>query len=443
MPEITGVLPHSRAARAGVLEGDWLLEINGHPIRDVLDYRFRLADPTVALKLHRGPDILEITIRKGTYDDIGLEFGTPLMDKKHRCENGCLFCFIDQNPPGMRDTIYFKDDDSRLSFLHGNYVTLTNLHDEDIDRIIEMHISPVNVSVHATNPELRVKMMKNKRAGKVLDYLGRLAGAGITLRGQIVLCRGLNDGAELERSMRDLAAYWPAMDSVSVVPVGLTAHRHGLYPLEPFTPEECGAVIRQIERFNEAFGECHEAEDGGPARLFYASDEFYIKSGTPLPDNDFYGDYTQIDNGVGMLTSLIHEFGLALSMAEDDELAAVNRTVSVATGEAAYSTIAALAERLMSRCPGLTVRVYPVKNEFFGGQVTVTGLLTGGDILRQLAGEELGECLYLSRTTLRAEGDLFLDNMPPEALSEKLGVPLEFVDNDGGALFDALTGIEY
>ena len=233
MPEITGVLPHSRAARAGVKEGDWLLEINGHPIRDVLDYRFRLADSRVTLKLHRGPEILEVTVKKNEYDDIGLEFGTPLMDKKHRCENGCLFCFIDQNPPGMRDTIYFKDDDSRLSFLHGNYVTLTNLKDEDIDRIIEMHISPVNVSVHATNPELRVKMMKNRHAGEVLRYLGRLADAGITLRGQIVLCRGLNDGEELERTMRDLSAYWPAMDSVSVVPVGLTAHRHGLYPLEP------------------------------------------------------------------------------------------------------------------------------------------------------------------------------------------------------------------
>ena len=316
MPEITGVLPRSRAAKAGILAGDWLLEINGHPIRDVLDYRFRLAEPTVTLRLHRGPDIIETTIRKGTYDDIGLEFGTPLMDKKQRCENGCLFCFIDQNPPGMRDTIYFKDDDSRLSFLHGNYVTLTNMKDEDIDRIIEMHISPVNVSVHATNPELRVKMMKNKRAGKVLSYLGRLAAAGITLRGQIVLCRGLNDGDELERSMRDLSAYWPAMDSVSVVPVGLTAHRHGLYPLEPFTPEECGAVIRQIDRFNEAFGETHRTDDGSPARIFFASDEFYVKSGTPLPDDAYYGDYLQIDNGVGMLSSLIHEFRSALALAE-------------------------------------------------------------------------------------------------------------------------------
>ena len=227
MVEITGVLPHSRAARAGVVAGDILLEINSHRINDVLDYRFRLADEVVVLKLHRGPERIEVKIKKDTYDDIGLEFGTPLMDKKHRCENGCIFCFIDQNPKGMRETIYFKDDDSRLGFLHGNYITLTNLHDEDIDRIIEMHISPVNVSVHTTNPELRIKMMKNKRAGEVLSYLDRLAEAGTVLRGQIVLCRGINDGEELERSMRDLSKYYPKMDGVSGVPAGLTAHRDG------------------------------------------------------------------------------------------------------------------------------------------------------------------------------------------------------------------------
>ena len=435
MPEITGVLPHSRAARAGIAVGDYLCEINGHPIRDVLDYRFRLAEERVTLKLHRGPDLINITIKKGLYDDIGLEFGTPLMDKKHRCENGCLFCFIDQNPPGMRDTIYFKDDDSRLSFLHGNYVTLTNLHDEDIDRIIEMRISPVNVSVHTTNPDLRVKMMKNKRAGKVLEYLGRLADAGITLRGQIVLCRGLNDGAELDRSMRDLAAYWPAMDSVSVVPVGLTAHRHKLYPLEPFTPEECAAVIQQIDTFNESFGREHAGDDGEPARLFFASDEFYVRSRTPLPDDAYYGDYTQIDNGVG-----IHEFRLSLSLLTEDDTA-VQREVSVATGEAAYEVIRMLADELTARCPGLTVHVYGVKNRFFGGQVTVTGLLTGGDLVSGLAGLPLGETLYLSRTTLRAEGDLFLDGMTPAALSEALGVPVRFVENDGGCLCDALLGL--
>ena len=420
MVEITGVLPHSRAARAGIRAGDILLEINSHAIRDVLDYRFRLAEDVVVLKLHRGADLLDIKIKKDTYDDIGLEFGTPLMDKKHRCENGCIFCFIDQNPKGMRETIYFKDDDSRLSFLHGNYITLTNLHDEDIDRIIEMHISPVNVSVHATNPELRVKMMKNKRAGDVLRYLRRLADAGIKLRGQIVLCRGINDGEELSRSMTDLASYAPALDSVSVVPAGLTAHREGLYPLEPFTPDECAAVIDQIEAFNASL----------PERLFFASDEFYLRCGRPLPEDEYYGEYCQIENGVGMLTSFGTEFSSIMKTLDDDEKR-VKREISVATGEAAYDFIRDLTEKLTAECPDLTVHVYPVKNNFFGGQVTVTGLLTGQDLAGQLAGRALGETLYLSRTTLRAEGDLFLCGMSPEELSEKLGVNIEFISNDG------------
>ena len=420
MVEITGVLPHSRAARAGIRAGDILLEINSHAIRDVLDYRFRLAEDVVVLKLHRGADLLDIKIKKDTYDDIGLEFGTPLMDKKHRCENGCIFCFIDQNPKGMRETIYFKDDDSRLSFLHGNYITLTNLHDEDIDRIIEMHISPVNVSVHATNPELRVKMMKNKRAGDVLRYLRRLADAGIKLRGQIVLCRGINDGEELSRSMTDLASYAPALDSVSVVPAGLTAHREGLYPLEPFTPDECAAVIDQIEAFNASL----------PERLFFASDEFYLRCGRPLPEDEYYGEYCQIENGVGMLTSFGTEFSSIMKTLDDDEKR-VKREISIATGEAAYDFIRDLTEKLTAECPDLTVHVYPVKNNFFGGQVTVTGLLTGQDLAGQLAGRTLGEALYLSRTTLRAEGDLFLCGMSPEELSEKLGVNIEFISNDG------------
>lgn len=431
MVEITGVLPHSRAARAGIRAGDVLLEINSHAIGDVLDYRFRLAEDVVILKLHRGADLLEVRIKKDTYDDIGLEFGTPLMDKKHRCENGCIFCFIDQNPKGMRDTIYFKDDDSRLSFLHGNYITLTNMRDEDIDRIIEMHISPVNVSVHSTNPELRVKMMKNKRAGEVLRYLRKLADAGIKLRGQIVLCRGINDGEELTRSMTDLAAYYPALDSVSVVPAGLTAHREGLFHLEPFTPDECAAVIDQIEAFNATLEE----------RLFFASDEFYLKCGRPLPDDEYYGEYCQIENGVGMLTSFGTEFDSMMKTLDDDEKL-VQREISVATGEAAYDFIAQKIEKLTAVCPNLTCHVYKVKNRFFGGEVTVTGLLTGQDFAQQLAGQNLGETLYLSRTTLRAEGDLFLCGMSPDELSETLGVNIEFIENDGSELCLKLLGID-
>lgn len=435
MVEITGVLPHSRADRHGIKAGDILLEINGCAINDVLDYRFRLAEDVVVLKLHRGPDIMEVKIKKSTYDDIGLEFGTPLMDKKHRCENKCIFCFIDQNPPGMRDTIYFKDDDSRLSFLHGNYITLTNLHDEDIDRIIEMHISPVNVSVHTTNPELRVMMMKNKRSGEVLSYLRRLADAGTKLRGQIVLCRGINDGIELDRTMRDLAEYYPSLDSVSIVPAGLTAHREGLFRLEPFTEEECAAVIKQIA----AFGDACEAELG--ERIFYASDEFYVKSGTPLPADEYYGEYAQIENGVGMLSSFASEFH-AMRKTLDREEKAVERKVSVATGEASYGFMRGLIEELQQECPNFKCRVYCVKNTFFGGQVTVTGLLTGRDLAEQLAGCDLGETLYLSRTTLRSQGDLFLCGMTPDELSEKLDVPLCFTENDGGEFLLKLLGLE-
>ena len=311
MVTITDVLPKSRAAKAGIQAGDILLSINGHEIRDVLDYRFYLTERDVTLSIHRGPELIEARIHKQEYDDIGLDFETPLMDKKHSCENKCVFCFIDQLPKGMRKTLYFKDDDSRLSFLHGHYITLTNLQARDIQRIIDMHISPVNVSVHTTNPELRVKMMKNKRSGEVLSYLKMLADAGITLCCQIVLCKGLNDGEELKRTMRDLAALAPAMESTSVVPAGLTKFRDGLYPLEPFTREECREVIETITAFGD---ECKEALG---SRLFFPSDEFYLTAELPLPEDDFYEGYMQIENGVGMLTDMRDRKSTRLNSSHD------------------------------------------------------------------------------------------------------------------------------
>ena len=435
MVKITGVLERSKAYAAGLRAGDILLDINGREIRDVLDYRFHLASKNVTLRVHRDADILEFNISKAEYDDIGLEFETPLMDKKHRCENGCIFCFIDQNPKGMRESIYFKDDDSRLSFLHGNYITLTNLHREDIDRIIEMHISPVNVSIHTTNPELRVKMMKNKRSGEVLDYLRILAEAGTKLRGQIVLCKGINDGAELDRSLRDLTDYYPALDSVSVVPAGLTGFRHGLYPLEAFTPEDSRRVIEQVTRFGdecvERFGE----------RIFYVSDEFYVNGGVPLPEYDFWGEFTQIENGVGMLSSFSHEFEMIAETFTEEELA-IERKVSVATGEAAYETMKKVCDSLSAMAPNLCVNLYKIKNNFFGGAVTVTGLLTGRDLVDSLSGKELGEELYLSRTMLRAEGDLFLCGMSPEEVEKELNVKITFVENDGAEFALKLLALE-
>lgn len=437
MVKIREVLPDGIAARSGILSNDTLVSINGHEIRDVLDYRFYLTDTTVRLALERDGKPYTVRITKGEYDDIGLDFETPLMDKKHTCANRCVFCFIDQLPKGMRETLYFKDDDDRLSFLHGNYVTLTNLHDADIERLITMHISPVNVSVHTTNPELRVKMMKNKRAGEVLSYLDRLADAGIALCTQIVLCKGLNDGAELDRTMHDLAALHPSLRSCAIVPVGLTKHRENLYPLETFTPEECAAVIEQVNRFGDA---CLSAYG---TRLFYCSDEFYVRAGLPLPSEDYYEDYSQIENGVGMLTSLESEFDFELDYLEES-LAHFRapRTVSVATGTAAFEHISALCRRLESRVEGLSIRVYRIVNRFFGESVTVAGLLTGKDVCEQLADKELGDELLFPAVMLRADGDIFLDDMSPAQLSERLGgIHVRPSPSDGAELVKLLLGV--
>ncbi len=427
----------SRAAKAGLRAGDVLVSIGGHEIEDVLDYRFYLADSLVILACERDGKPFTVTIRKGEYDDIGLGFDTPLMDKKHSCRNGCVFCFIDQLPKGLRESLYFKDDDARLSFLHGNYITLTNLRDKDIDRIIGMHISPINVSVHTTNPELRVEMMKNKRAGEVLSYLDRLAAAGIRICAQIVLCKGINDGVELERSLRDLAKLAPALSSVSVVPAGLTRFRDGLYPLDPFTPEEARAVIGQVN----AFGEACLAECG--TRLFYCADELYLKAGLPIPAADYYEEYSQIENGVGMLRSLMDEFEDEIAYIEElgaESHPKTERTVSLATGAAAYDTMCRLARLLETKIPRLHIHVYRIINRFFGESITVAGLLTGHDLAEQLQDKPLGEALLLSSDTLRADGDLFLCGMTREELSEKLRVPLSFCSSDGRELVAALLG---
>ena len=439
MVKITAVEPHSRAAARDVRPGDILVSINGEEITDVLDYRFHLASNIIKLKLIRGGEEVTATIHKQQYDDIGLDFETPLMDKKHTCANRCIFCFIDQLPRGLRDTLYFKDDDSRLSFLHGNYITLTNLRDADIDRIIRMHISPVNVSVHTTNPELRVQMMKNKRAGEVLSYLKRMADAGITLCGQIVLCRGINDGEELTRSMHDLATLFPALSSVSIVPAGLTQFRDGLYPLTAFTPEECAAVIAQVNAFGDA---CLNAYG---SRLFFCADEFYIKAGLPLPPEDYYEGYPQIENGVGMITSLESEMDFELSAPDFDECYPtadlLPRRVTIATGMAARDSLTAMARRICDRIPGLAVEVIPITNRFFGQSITVAGLLTGKDMSEQLADRDLGDLLLIPETTLRAERDLFLCGMSPQQLADALHTPVSTGGKTATDLLSAMLGI--
>lgn len=438
MVQITEVEARSRAARCGIQSGDVLVAINGNEICDVLDYRFYLTESQVTLSLLRDGHPFEVTIKKALYDDVGLLFETPLMDKKRTCANRCIFCFIDQLPQGLRAPLYFKDDDARLSFLHGNYVTLTNLKDKDIARIIKMHISPINVSVHTTNPQLRCEMMKNRRAGEVLKYLKQLAEAGIRLCGQIVLCRGVNDGAELTRTMQDLAELAPMMSSVSVVPAGLTRYREGLYPLTPFSADEAAAVIAQVN----AFGDTCERTHGN--RIFCVADEFYLKAGLPLPDESYYGDYEQIENGVGLLRSLIAEFTDELDYLGDytgDKAEIPHRHVSLATGKAAAPTMRLLADLLQKRLSGIEISVYEIQNDFFGEEITVAGLLTGTDMAAQLKGKALGEELLIPAVTLRAEGDLFLDGMTPTALSEALGVPITPVKNDGAALLAALVGM--
>lgn len=435
MVTVASVRAGSPAAKKGVRAGDILLSINDHKIDDVLDYRFYMTDCALTLLLHRGPELLTVKLRKKEYEDIGLEFETFLMDRQHTCKNKCVFCFIDQNPPGMRDSIYFKDDDSRMSFLMGSYVTLTNLTDADVDRIIAMHMSPLHISVHTTDPELRVKMMKNRHAGEVLAYLDRFARAHITMECQIVLCKNINDGIHLTRTMRDLCAYLPALSTCSIVPCGLTCHRDGLYPLEPFTEEDCASVLDSVAQMQNA---CIEAT-GSP--VFYCSDEFYLKAQRPIPDGAFYGEYAQIENGVGMIASMRDEFNARISSLTDEERA-VTGEISAATGYAAYPFLSSLCTRMEEAVPGLRIHLYPIRNDFFGEQITVAGLVTGRDLIAQLKNQPLGEALCIPSVMLRHERDRFLDDTTVEEVEAALGVPVRISDTEygGDAFVDTLLG---
>lgn len=437
MVEITGVEKHSHAYKARILPGDLLISINGNAIRDVLDYRFYMTEKQLDVELSRRGETVRVCIKKEQYDDIGLEFATYLMDKKHSCKNKCVFCFIDQNPKGMREDIYFKDDDSRLSFFFGNYITLTNLTDADIDRIIKMRISPVNISVHTTNPELRVKMMNNKNAGTSLRFLDRLREGGIAMNAQIVLCKGLNDGAELTRTLNDLSAYYPHIESIAVVPSGLTMHREGLYPLEAFTPEDARAVIAQIDEKRTQ----NEKQYG--ERIVQAADEWYLNAGLALPEEDYYDGYPQLDNGVGCITNQKNEISDEIAaLAESGFTVNRARCVSLVTGKAAYEFIGQAAARLCEAFPGLDIRVYCAINRFFGETITVSGLLTGSDMAACVKDKPLGEALFIPAVTLRHEGDLFLDDMSLDEFTEAVGVPVIPLSNDGAEFVQKLTGAE-
>ena len=429
---ISGVEAGSPAAKAGILSGETLLELNGNQIVDVLDYRFYQNERAVEVKLLSvDGNERTVTVKKGEYDELGLLFETYLMDKQHSCRNKCIFCFIDQLPEGLRESLYFKDDDSRMSFLFGNYITLTNLTEHEIERIIKLHISPVNVSVHTTNPELRVKMMGNRFAGQSLDILWRICKAGIKVNCQLVLVPGYNDGDELRRSFGDLIKH-PSIASIACVPVGLTGHRDGLCKLEPFNKQTAADVIDIAEEFGAKTVEMY-----GERRVF-AADEFYLTAERPMPESDFYGDFLQLENGVGMWAMLKSEVEEAI---DDYDAPEFDRNITLITGEAAYPLMRNIVDNLSKKWHNFNCKVVAIKNNFFGGRITVTGLLTGTDILEQLKGQELGTELLISSSMLRHEGDMFLDSITVEEVEKQLNVKITVVESDGWSLLDALNGI--
>ena len=428
---ISAVDPDGIGAELGIEPGDLLLQISGKPVRDVFDYRYLLNEEYVTVTIEKeNGEVWELEIEKEYEEDLGVTFESGLMDDYRSCANRCVFCFIDQMPPGMRETLYFKDDDTRLSFLQGNYVTLTNMSKNDIDRIIEYRMEPINVSVHTMNPDLRCAMLRNRTAGKALEKLDTLYDAGITMNGQIVLCKGLNDGSELEYTLEQLKRYIPVMQSLSVVPVGLTRFREGLYPLEPFGREDARQVLRIIhswqKRFFEEFG----------IHFVHASDEWYILAGEELPEEERYDGYLQLENGVGMLRLLEREVVEALEKRTGDDRI---RKAVIATGQLAAPFLQGHVERICKKYPGVQASVVPVINNFFGPQITVSGLITGGDLIAQLKGRlEPDMVLILPCNMLRDGEEVFLDDISLADLEKELGVKTIIADSDGESLVNAI-----
>lgn len=428
---IKDVIKSSPAYKKGIKAGDTLLKISGHEITDFLDYQFYTKDTKISVVYESDGKTKAVWVKKSEDEDLGLTFETYLMDKERHCKNKCIFCFIDQNPKGLRESIYFKDDDSRLSFLFGNYITLTNLSERDVEKIIEMHISPVNVSIHTMNKELRVHMMKNKNAGESLSILHRLAENGIAINTQLVLCPGINDGEELRYSLEKLGELGESIQSIACVPVGVTKYREGLFDMPEYTEETAGEVIDIVNEYGEKFKEKYGT------RLVYAADEFYLKSGREMPEGEYYETYCQIENGVGMWTSLKEEFLFEIENCEDDD---PESHVSVATGVAAYPLIKELAEIFQKKYNKSKIDVYEIKNDFFGHSITVAGLITGGDLINQLKDKALAPSLAIPSVMLRSEGDLFLDSVSVEEVEEALGVNLKVDDCTGGSLFSSFMG---
>jgi len=418
----------SIAQELDIRPGDKLMGINGDEVHDVFDYRYRIQEEYLEVLIQK-PDGEEwlLEIEKDEEEDLGLVFDSGLMDKAAACRNRCIFCFIDQLPKGMRKSLYFKDDDSRLSFLQGNYVTLTNLDAKELDRIIYYHLSPINISVHTTDAELRKFMMKNPSAGTILESLDKIHRAGIEMNFQIVLCKGVNDGAHLDKTIKDLSRYLPRGRSLSVVPVGLTRYRENLYPLTAFSKDDALRVVRQVEDWQKKSLKKHNT------RFVYASDEFYLKAGIPLPGHEAYEDFPQLENGVGMVTLFEWELNKAL-----DDLGAESRDyrkITIATGALAYESMLRACNKIKEALPYTKIQVIPIKNEFFGEEITVSGLLTGQDICSQLAGKSLGDFVIIPQNSLRGEQEedrIFLDNMSLKELEARLGLPVRIGRNNGG-----------
>lgn len=441
----------SIAEEAGVEPGDFLVSINKQNIKDIFDYRYYQASEELVLEIEK-PDgeIWEIEVDKDENEDLGIDFEDSLIDGAKSCTNKCIFCFIDQLPKGMRETVYFKDDDSRLSFLTGNYVTLTNIKNEELQRIIHYRMSPINVSVHTTNPELRKFMLGNRFAGSVMDKIRMLTDSGIEVNGQIVLCRGVNDGVELDRTIKDLAELYPSVDSVSIVPVGISKHRDNLYKLTPFDKESCLSVINQVSKWQNEF-----LKEKG-SRIVYLSDEFYINAEIDIPDIKYYEGFPQIENGVGMVALFKQEVMDYLNQKEIVELANTwkithgegeknnkslpKRQISIATGRLVYKNILKLVSEVSKQFEGIEVNVYDIENNFFGYHVNVTGLLTGTDIVEQLKNKKLGQELLISRCMLRSGEHVLLDDYTVEQIEAELQVKVRIVENDGADFVNAIIG---
>lgn len=423
---IKSAAPDSIAEELGIGAGDELLEISGQRIEDIFDYQYLCMEEYLEV-LVKKPDGEEwlLEIEKEEHEDLGIVFENGLMDEYHSCHNKCIFCFIDQMPPGMRETLYFKDDDTRLSFLQGNYVTLTNLDDHDIERMIRYRLEPINISFQTMNPELRCKMLNNRFAGDALKKVDRLYEAGITMNGQIVLCKGINDGEELRYSLDRLISYLPVLESVSVVPVGLSKYRESLYPLDPFTKEDACEVIDLIEEYQK------KALTTGELHFVHASDEWYILAERELPEEERYDGYLQLENGVGMLRLMINETREAITNFARMRIMRPSRNLSVATGILAYETICMLCREIMEAFPMIRITVYPIRNDFFGEMITVSGLITGQDLMAQLKGKPLGECLLLPENMFRSGEEVFLDDVTLTDVQNALQVPVDIVKSSG------------